>query len=480
MRTHAAAYPVAGVFAAACVLYGVSAGAGPGWGDAANQTRLAAVDGLRPVARAYPLQATLQIAAHALGRDPASAAGIAALMLSAASVAVTYAVARHALGLSRVGAAAAAGAMLVCHVNWVSAVEGEVYGGLGLFAALGAGVALARPGPWREWGAGAALGLASLHHRAFLPIGLVAAAVAVVGAGRGARGRALGRSAAGLALGLLPFAALVAAGIARGDIDWSTAAFRSWLVGSPRNAELLLHSELDFGASIAYVARWIAFDMAVPGLVLVPFGVVALRREQRVAGALLLAAGLVIPLRFDGVGDRHVFLAGIYPLLALVAGAGAERVGGRLRAARIAIPAAVIALPIGIYWVAALPSVSRHIVPDLTPAAAADFLFPVRSSASDSRLWSRAVLEPLPPGAELFADWGAAGARRYVQEVEGCRPDVVVHRRLPAAGDVAAAGEQGVVIALTPIHRDPEARLADLGGTIARPGPGTFRVGAAG
>ncbi len=470
----------AGIAGALACGYAALGAPGCTFGDAADLAARAARGGpLAPYARSYPLQTLLTRGIAALGPSPARAVVLLDAAATGLAVGVVHAIATTLRQRSAAAACAAAATLAVAHTVWSSAVEAEVYALLVLFVTLAVGAALAAQRDARAAGClGLVAGLGLLHHRALLPLLPVLACAAVAGAPRGRRVRHAAALAGGALVGALPFAGLVAAEAQRRGVPLVDGAYLAQvLVGVPRNAALVAGDAAPLGASLLYVAKWLAFDLAGPALALAPLGLAAVRRRHGVRGLALAAAACgavcVLPLRMGGVGDRYVFLTPLLPLLALLCAEGVDVVRSELR--RRALALACAATPPLCYAVLAVTPLGARLLPDYDAAAVRRFLLPVRTGFDEPERWARDVLAALPAGAEVQAEWGAGGALEYMQSVRGVRTDVVVQRALGARhpGGAAAAGGSWYVV--TPVWRDRAARLPH-GVAADEVRPGLFRA----
>ena len=465
----------------AAIGFAVCAPSGPGWGDAADLARRAVTTPLEPFGRSYPLQSALIRGVAALVGDPARASYLVAAMIGGCGVGLVHWIGRCLLGTGPVASLGAAGAWAVHHTYWKSAVEGEVYALLGvlILACLAAALA-SRRSVSGAWVCGVLVGVLPLHHRAALFLAPLVLAAPVLLAPQEARRSALARGLLGLICGLAPFALLVAAAAQRAPGGADAAFLSSVLVGSPRNADLLLDSQRALLPSLLYVARWTLFCFPGPLLLLAPWGLVRMWREDARLGAVLLAAGtlgVVLPLRFDGVGDRHVFLEAAYPALVLAGACGLEAAAQRFgRSATTTLAVLSTLMPPTAYAALASTAAGRSLLPGLSAEAARETLLPVRTGPSGAAAWMRDVRPLLDGQATVYAEWGAGATLDYARDCGGALPGLRVVRRLPTASEVAAAGRTGVLVALTPLWSDERQRLAGVSGRTIPLGHSVYRV----
>lgn len=422
--------PAVIVFGAALVLYAVSVAPGAHWGDSAELSRRALELELSPSARGYPLHRALCWMAAHLSGDAAFGSNCVSALFGAVTVALVFETARRLAGSVRAGLAAAA-ATGFAHTFWSYSGVAEVYT---LHTAFLAGAVLcavvADGGSTRaRFAVGALLGLSLLHHRlmAFAVPGLVL--WVVTGAPAGRRVRAFGEVVLGALAGAVPFAILCIvaprtppAGVEGGFGWW----FRDVFMGGDQNAAFVMGAGSKGLASSAwYVARWLVFNLPGPALALAVLGLVAAPRRIGASLAVLVAAGLWFPLRYDWTGDQYTFLVPLYPVLAIAAALGLarlERTRGPRATACVALACA--AAPVVLYGVVAWTGLAGRLLPGLTPDAARRTALPTHTGDRTPEMWCRARLAALPPGAHLHADWGDGQVCLYLQESEGLRRDV--------------------------------------------------------
>jgi hypothetical protein len=253
----------------------------------------------------------------------------------------------------------------------------------------------------------------------------------VTGAPQGRRVRAFGEVAAGALAGAVPFAVLCLAAPpvpptgAEGGIGWW---FRDVFMGGEQNASFVLgDGRKGLAASAVYLGRWVLFNLPGPALALAAFGLLSAPRRIATSLAVLVAAGIWFPLRYDWTGDQYAFLTPLYPVLALAAALGVariERSGGPRAAAGAAIACA--AAPVLLYGLLAWTGLAARLLPGLTPEAARSAVLPTHTGDRTPETWCRARLAALPAGARLHADWGDGQVYLYLQEAEGLRRDVQV------------------------------------------------------
>jgi hypothetical protein len=170
------------------------------------------------------------------------------------------------------------------------------------------------------------------------------------------------------------------------------------------------------------------------------------RREDRAVGFLTsslaaVAAGTALVSRAP---DSYVFYLPLYAIVTLWIALGAEVVlaqaGARgwgrratvlLVAALVLVPAAYAAAPrvAGAFATRVLP------VRDLPYRRGAEFfLYPPKSGYFGARRYATEVLTGVLPAAIILADWTPEQPLRFVQEIDGLRPDVEI-ASLPVEAD---------------------------------------------
>jgi hypothetical protein len=401
--------------------------------DNAEFSMLGAIGG-RAHPSGYPLYVLwLRLWSALPGATPAHTAALATAVLGALTVAALHAACR-AWGARPVAATISVAMFAAAPVVVRYACEAEVFALNDLVAALVLWLA-AGAGPLRGRWRGAALGLvAGLGLANHLTCALVAP-VGLLGVARGvreSRATTWAIAAAGLAIGLLPYAYLV---IADGPASWGRVASAADLLGfiarrdygatdlSAAGSDVpVLTSLAAWAATVARTWLWLPAAGGVAMLL------VRIRRpagESRGAWAMLAAsvalAGPVLVARFNidphGIGRHtcerfHVLSALLLavPVAALVDLVGDRLAGDRLAGHRLSRPAATALAAAGFAVLAAAgwPGLAR-----------------IHSPAME--LGVRNLLRSLPPRAiaVVIADDHCSGGR-YLQLARGERPDVAL------------------------------------------------------
>ncbi len=472
-----------GVASLAAILYVALASRYPGWGDAADLARRAVDGPLTPFGRSYALQ-SLAVRAFAMAMSPAAALAIVSALSAAVGTGIVYWGCRSPLGLDASSAAGAALTLGFSHTYASSAVDGEVYALLGALTAATAVAALAaRRYPTLELGAGALAGLAASHHRAALVLIPLGALWLSAAAASSRRRIAAFRFTVGVLLGCVPLFILVAMEASRDPSTPLTVLLHKVVFGAARNADLFFASERSLSASLVYVAKWLVFNLPGPALAAVAIGWACVARDHGRRAALgvgvVLASLSVLPLRFDGVGDRYALIVPLYPLVALLAGIGVQQVASRRTGWGIGMAVSCALAPMAVYMALGATDLGPRVLPRLRAAAATEFFIPSRWGAMGSSIWARETLDAIPIGGTIFAEWGAGGALDYARRIDGIRVDVRVVRHMPASASPVGVGTANSFVALTPIWSDESARLATTGVRAERVGPSLYRLHAA-
>ena len=479
-------------FAGSLALYAVTLTPVVHWGDSAElSTRALALD-LSPVARGYPLLQTVTWALARVAGDAALAANLASALFGATAVALTYAVGA-ALGGTRLAGTCSAAVLGLAHTFWWFAGIAEVYTLHATFLALAILLTLsaARAGSARRFTLGAVLGLSLLHHRMIAFAFPAFAAAFALGVVRnlppGRRARAAADVVAGVLVGAIPFAILCVTS-SRSPPEGTPDPFAWWVrdvfLGGDQNARFFLDAgSKSLAESGAYLAKWIAFNLPGPALLLAAVGAAELLRRkgpEALLFAVLLPLHLVFPLRYDWTGDQFSFLVPFYVCAAPLAGLGAAVIEARRGAVagRVWTAAAAVA-PLALYAAVAATPLGEMAFPHLDPERRP---LPFRATRREPHEWTGRTLDRLPQRAVLHCDWGVGQVVRYLQAAEGRRNDVdarIWFRRLdgaPAAADPSAtnwdAVEPGIRL-LPPALEAVRVRLEDHG-------DGLYRIATAG
>ncbi|MFN8500735.1 protein O-mannosyl-transferase family [Kouleothrix sp.] len=479
-----------GLSAGALALYAATLLPGIGSGDTAEFQRvLPTLDVAHPTG--YPLYTLL---GWLWSQLPLGSVAWRVSLFSAAAAAlavgVLFLVAR-AIGQARGAAAAAALALGMSRTFWSQATVAEVYAlALLLLALLLLALLRWRDGCWRLWPAGLLLGLGLAHHRTIIlviPGAMLFGLIALwTGQARDAAGQAAaaqsqrgmptrrwpggGRHAGTQPAPILSIgdAALALLGLLAGCLLYLYLPLRApaWLDSWGTLARVIMGSDaLSVWLNVAepwrvaaehlreLAGRYLWPQLLPAGALLALLGLARVWRRD-LALAALLTSGYLLTLAFCVlffVQDVEVFLISAHVLAALLLGEGAMALAeswpaGRaqaswpgLRSPRLALLA--LALPALLLW------------QNLPAIRAANTIAP--------ELAARALIgQKLPHGALLIVDWDAVESLRYLQAIEGLRPDLEVRplNESVARRDADAALAAGRAVYL--LHALPSLGLA--------------------
>jgi hypothetical protein len=317
------------------------------------------------------------------------------------------------LGLSRTAGLLASASLAVSHTHWLHSVRTEVYAVLLFFLST----TMALLGAWRlrrphdslaAAGTIVSAGFAmAAHLLGLLALPAIAAAVATDPVRRR-------RVPNGL---LLILAVAVAVRVHGG-----TEAVRG---AAEASASLSSVSVRDGALALGFLGyQFVGMSW------LIPVGIVRAWRRRRALAWLLVGTcavnvALVLPLKEP---DRYVYYLPTYLLCAVLIGAGWE---GRPRWLGARVGAALVATQVMAY--AATPAVLEAAGASLIPQRDLPyrnnnwfFLWPPKNGYDGARRFGQETLGSVPPGAAVLADWLPLQTLRYLQVVEGRRPDVLV------------------------------------------------------
>jgi hypothetical protein len=195
------------------------------------------------------------------------------------------------------------------------------------------------------------------------------------------------------------------------------------------------------------------------GALLALLGALRLWWRDRAAAALL-TFGYALVLLFCTlffVQDVDVFMISAHLIAALLLGEGAmllvERTKDEGRTTNVAKPwAFVLRLP-SLVGLALLLLPALLLLNNLAPIRAAN-------SGANEAITRATLAQPLPAGALLIVDWEAVEAMRYLQALEGLRPDLEIR---PLNADVARADAEAALAAGRAVYLlrpQPELGLA--------------------
>ncbi|HEU5103316.1 MAG TPA: DUF2723 domain-containing protein [Roseiflexaceae bacterium] len=405
-----------------------------------------------------------------LGATPAWRMNLFSAGAAALAVGTLFLAAR-ALAQARAVAAAAALTLATSLTFWSQATIAEVYALAALLQALLI-LALLRwhQGVWPLWVAGLALGLGLAHHRTIILMIPGALVFWVLEARRWSLAAAQRPQASSLksqafwAVFAMLAGCLLYMYLPLHAPQWieSPRAFAQYVAGS---SALSVWLATDAPWRVAWehlseLAQRLIWPQFFPiGAMLAVLGLVRIWRRDRAAAALLTISYVLVLLfcTLFFVQDVEVFLISAHIIAALLLGEGAmllvDIATDHRRTTDATRPWSFV--------LRASPFVGLAVL--LLPALlAARNLGPIRAANTGaSEAIARATLaQPLPDRALLIVDWEAVEGLRYLQAIEGLRPDVEVR---PLNADVAsqdAAAALAAGRALYLLRPRPELGLA--------------------
>lgn len=442
------------------------------WGDEGYWQLQAVTGHLQASAGGHPLWVLI---AHLFSRIPfgdlAGRVNFVSALFGAVSLALTYRVAREA-GTHRWPAIMATLALMVSHTFWSYAVRAEVYTFTFAVMALLAWMGLrwyntGRPvyllGGWFLLGLGLAVHLMVVLYvpgllflmwkkRTELDVKKLLLLLLAWGAG------------AAPLIGLLWRDVQTYGMDAKQALEWALFSFE----GYNFRAALLDFSLRDFGSDCF---QWLAFLVLNFAGLAVVYGIGGAFKSREILGRdkalyfFLLYGGVWVFAFPYRVGDRYVFyLPGYLPFAVWLASGlqGWEprldrRAGGAKSRWwwRFLLIGLLIAVPITAYRIA--PELvergitfrdSRH-VPG--PGGKYFFLWPPKNGYYDPRLYAEAVLNAVPEGTFFLAEPALVSPIRFLQVVEGRRPDVTLRY---CCWDIQSAltGAKGRPVAIADVY----------------------------
>jgi hypothetical protein len=412
-----------------------------------------------------------------LGATPAWRMNLFSAVMAALAVGALFLVGR-ALGQSRLVAAMAALTFAVSATFWSQATIAEVYALAALIQALLL-LALLR---WRQgrnpnakkgwplWVAGLLLGLGLAHHRTIILL----IPGALVFWGLEARGWRLDTARPLPLSSLLSQAAHAILAALAGCLlyvylpirapQWinSPQAFAQYVAGSSALSVWLTPEQpwRVAGEHIRELAQRFIWPQFFPlGTLLALLGGVRLWRRDRAAAAIL-TVGYALVLLFCTlffVQDVDVFMISAHLIAALLLGEGAmllaEMTNDERRRTNVPILSALVLRLSSLSGLALLLLPLFLLLRNIGPIRAAN-------SAANEAIARATLAQPLPAGALLIVDWEAVEGMRYLQTIEGLRPDLEIR---PLNADVARADAQAALSAGRAVYLlrpQPELGLA--------------------
>jgi hypothetical protein len=431
------------VFVAALTFYALTLAPTLLWGDSAWLT-LSAVLGITEVGRAadHPLYIVLGALFTALPGEPPRNLAWQSAVFGALGVALVFRIGLQ-LGASRMAAAVGAAALCVSHGFWLHAVMPEVYTANAFFLLATVTLALdwSQEGEWRYLAAsGFAFTLGLANH--LVLAGLAPALVVFIAASRPdvfLTRRSLVGAAAGLGVVALAFWVLP---------PLAAAAHRLW--AGPTGISDHFRPTMPVGPMLreaGLYALYLVYQFPSVTLVLGVVGGLAVVRHSPRAAALLLGAvainaGVFIHHTDWQSSTKFVFYISDYAVFAVLCTVGADAVirrlssagrwGGARTVGGVLLGLAAVTPPL-VY--AAAPRVAAAFDLDLVRTRTLPyrdnqtyFLNPNKRGYEGARRFGEEALRTVPPSAVIFADFTPFSVLRYLQVVEGMRPDVTLRR----------------------------------------------------
>jgi hypothetical protein len=420
---------------AAFALYFATRAPGLLWGDDAQLQRLAILDKVAQGPRSYALWSAV---AHPFTLlpfgDPAGRVTLACGVFAALAVGVMFVVLRETKCPPWI-AAVGATALAVSHSFWLHAVRTEIYSLLALTLALATATLVAahnRP-----------------HNRPLLLLGLALIIVAFLAHPLavtfvpgfvvllvGTRPRDRYVVPALVVTGLVLVAFVIQRSSTLGGTGFSASEFVGGLL-QVRGRSFVLW------AGLLVYQFLLLTPLAVPGLV-------ATWRRDRALGAFTVLA-FAGPISFGfafPVKDFFVFFIPSYLIFVIWIAQGIVVLARRLGDPALLRPALLVAalLPIAVY--AAVPPLLERANVSLPIRTIPHrdnlrfFLDPPLNGEDSARRYGEEAFAVLPPNAAVLGDWTPYMVLRYLQEVDGKRPDLVFAELFVPGGQAQWLREQ--------------------------------------
>lgn len=462
------------------------------WGDDAYFQRTAFTGELRPDGGGHWLwlQAA-RVFARLFPNNVAYGVNLLSAIAAALTVSLVYATGRAA-GLSVGGSAAAALSLAVAHTFWTHAVRAEVYTVFTAVASLQLWLWFSwRQGKnWPLYAAALGFGVALLAHQLALlllpPFGHL-----VWRRRRWLHARHWFILGVALVAGLLPFCYVIYRQIA---VPLETSLISSLsLYFTQAGADF---SDALFGFSSARIVRDVLLWLALLGLQFVGiagllglFGLIDRARHgwpiPWLTVAVLYAVSVLFAISYR-VNDQFVFYLPSYLAFALFVGAGWDGITRALNQYRPWLA------PILLSLIILIPTLTYAILPPLVREADIDplgvrtlpgreptrfFLWPPKNGDRGAADFAWEALSSLPPGAVLIADHTPLEPLRYMQTVEGLRPDINLVKIEPGQplGPVLARQNDDAPLFVADDNPDYYSLEGILGARLVRRG-NVFRV----
>ncbi len=413
-----------------------------------------------------------------LGGTPAWRMNLFSAFAAALAVGALFLAAR-ALGQARMVAAAAALTLAVSSTFWSQASIAEVYALAALIQAL---LILAllrwRQGQWPLWVAGLLLGLGLAHHRTIILIipgallflllshrehrehrdeGILAqpSAQSVFSVAKKELVAALVATLAGCLLyAYLPLRAP----------QWidSPQAFAQYVAGASALSVWLTPDQpwRVAGEHVRELAQRLIWPQFFPlGALLALLGGLRIWWRDRAAAALLTSSYALVLLfcTLFFVQDVDVFMISAHLIAALLLGEGVmlivDQTKDERRTTNVANRWSFVLRPSSFVGLALLLLPALLLLRNLAPIRAAN-------TGANEAIARSTLAQPLPANALLIVDWEAVEGLRYLQTIEGLRPDLEIR---PLNADVARADAEAALAAGRAVYLlrpQPELGLA--------------------
>jgi hypothetical protein len=422
-------------------LFAVSAAPSLLWGDDAELQRIAITGETRAIGQSSAASHLLwQVIASAFVRWttwlPIDAAGRVTLVSAVAASAATVPVALTIRDVGRlaglspwgqvIGSAIGTVAFSLGHTFWLLASRPDAYTIQTALLALAtwfAVRAVGSPAPWLWWPAIAAVVVITVTNHAMVLASAPGLALLAVGGVRG-RKQLIGFGGIAFAIGSASLVVAWLVGFPIGALVTTLGRYRPQLPRPSDPVAWLAFLVYQFPISLAFAWWGIKYLSHRVLIVFISF--------------LLLYIGTVFLVMFPAlyIRDQYIFYLPSYVPVAVVIGIGAGwvvenpprwvRVRGRWLALSLV---AMACAPVVVYPLAA--AVAGPIATRLAPARALPgrdpvwyYLWPPKTGYTGARDYVTAAFGALPRGAVVVADWLPYQPMRYVQAVEGGRPDV--------------------------------------------------------
>jgi hypothetical protein len=462
----------------ALMLYVATLLPGIGSGDTAEFQRVAPTLGVaHPTG--YPLYTILGWlwSRLPLGGTPAWRMNLFSASTAALAIGTLFLIART-LGQARLVATAAALTLTVSSTFWSQATIAEVYALAALIQALLIQALLRwrqRGRGWPLWIAGLLLGLGLAHHRTIILM-IPGALLFLLWSHRAYRRhtaddilaqpsvRSVSKKELVATLGAALAGCLLYVYLPLRAPQWidSPQAFVQYAAGSSALSAWLTPEQpwLVAWEHIRELAQRLIWPQFFPlGALLALLGALRLWWRDGMAAALLTISYALVLLfcTLFFVQDVDVFMISAHLIAALLLGEGAmlivEWTKDEGRTTNVAKPWSFVLRPSSFVGLALLLLPTLLLLRNIAPIRAAN-------NAANEAIARATLVQPLPAGALLIVDWEAVEGMRYLQVLEGLRPDLEIR---PLNADVVRADAEAALAtgrAVYLLRPQPELGLA--------------------